>query len=140
MKRLIRMIGTPSSWAFDPPLKDKDFPATPLSDLPAKENKLSFFEIEEEDVNALNDVLIGLASNKDSPLHEIIYIALPITEIKKYRFQVEPEEGKTPYVAANKLHVNIVRLTANDLVRLAKLIYKSKDNFGMKPRQEVTDL
>lgn len=140
MSYLLRKY-TINRWIIkDPFSEDTRFPADPLWDLRTTDNKLSVYFIDDKESN-LDKVILALASAPDKKSRDDIlaYVLLDPKELKKMKFVIEESKGKTRIQKANESHRNIVGLTAERLIELAKIIYqKTKDESSMGLRNKQT--
>lgn len=117
------MLNKPTRWSFIPPDSDENFPAEPLGDVATKNNTLSFYEVDETK-DSTNDVIVGMTTNREY-IDKIDYVKIPVKEFRDVKLQIEKNHGITPCEKANALHVDAVKVKANQLLKLAKIIYYS---------------
>lgn len=133
MSYLLRQL-TFSKWVnLKIPPDDKDFPADPITDLKTTFNNLSLYLVidKKRDVDI---VVTGLASNKNE-IKKLPYVLIKVEDVRREGFDIkEHVKGKTPYDEANLLHRELVDLTIDGLLRLAKLIHKSYQNTFAEPK------
>ena len=97
-------------------------PADPLSDLNTKDNKLSVWHIEDDKSN-LEQVVTALAVNRDqvSNLDCALFDQHPLSGIN---VRIEETKGNTKDKRANIWHRELVELTAEKLLELARSIMR----------------
>lgn len=127
MVSVLRKIDKGDRWAYSYPKKEEDFPADPLGDLLTTDNSLSVYFFEDE--ASLKIIELALASNRDY-IKPLEYLILKLDELRKMGFEFKEYNGDTKIEAANNLHRNIVNLTADKLIILAKSMLKGMVNEG----------
>lgn len=104
-----------------PWLKSNELHADPLGDLRTTDNALSVWLIHDDKSN-LEQVIIALAVNRqqiDKFEYGLFDQAIPL----KLDIPMLTSDGKTPIPDANRWHRDLVQLTADKLVDLAKAIF-----------------
>lgn len=104
------------------PREDNNFPADPLADLNTTSNTLSVYYVEQENRD-IKIAIAGIATTK--PIENFGYALVKLSDVKLEGFNIIEKSGTTPSKEANQLHREIINLTAEKLVRLAKLIHRS---------------
>lgn len=141
MSYLLRKY-TIDKWIIkDPFSEDTRFPADPLGDLKTTDNKLSVYFIDDKGSN-LDEVILALASAPEKKyLDDILaYVLLDPVELERMKFVIKESKGKTRIHKVNESHRDIVGLTAERLIELAKIIYKRTKNgssMGLRNKQTI---
>ena len=104
------------------PKEDNNFPADPLADLNTTSNVLSVYYIDQENRD-INIVIAGIAITK--PIENFGYALVKLSDVRPDGFEIIENPGTTPSKETNQLHREIINLTAEKLVKLAKLIHRS---------------
>lgn len=142
MSVIIRQVS--SKRRFDKPrpsdnwIKRGEVPADAVTDLKTTFNKLSIFEVENQE-ESVNRVITALAANRNS-IQKFDYILLEKRKFmdvqRQYGFNVKETLGKTPDEQVNDWHQNLVELTDQRIVEFAKaLVYNGKKY--RKPKKEI---
>ena len=97
------------------------FPADPLADLAPKDNRLSVYLIEPNDDRQLERVLAALAATRQS-LNLIDFTLFDESLLKDLHLAYVQKPGSTFDPVVNGLHWEIVHLTAEDLVAMARAL------------------
>lgn len=118
MAHIIRKIAG-VRWTYTYPEREEDFPADPLGDLVTEKDTLSVFLVDDINTN-LEDIELALAINRKF-LKPLEYTVLKLEDLEEKGFSLDEEVGKTKIETANNAHRNIVKLTADKLVVLAKI-------------------
>jgi hypothetical protein len=123
MAKLLRKIRK-SRWyknELPPWLPQGSLQADPLSDLNTQDNSLSLWQIQANNSN-LTDIVLALATTLQS-ISNIDCAIFDSSLISEINCKIEQKEGRTCYQEASKWHCDVVELTADKLLQLAKLIY-----------------
>ncbi|MGH7146627.1 MAG: hypothetical protein ACREIJ_01830 [Nitrospiraceae bacterium] len=115
-------INPPPSW-----LLQNEIPAQPLADVvPRPDENLSLWRIDDHRSN-LNRVAAAIASGREK-LDKLDYALFSIAIIDQLGLTVVQSSGNTPDVDVNSnWHWEIIELTANKAVLLAKELYASAE-------------
>jgi hypothetical protein len=113
-------------------LQGDDIPADPLGDLRTQSNKLSVWQVE-DDQPLLMQVAMAMTTMSGNVSH-FHYALIDQVAFKKINIKVEDAPGNSHYKQANTLHYNLIELSASDLVQLARVIYDSKMGFIPKDK------
>ncbi|MEK7577531.1 MAG: hypothetical protein AAB492_02840 [Patescibacteria group bacterium] len=116
------------------PKNDGDIPADPVTDLKTNKNSLSFYKVDDKNIDT---ALTGLASKKPE-LQSLAFVLIKERDFKK--FTLKPCPGDTPCQKANQLHVEIENLTVTSLVELVKIIGSNKAFITTKPKPVIQAL
>jgi len=96
-----------------------DIPADPVTDLETHENNLSIYVIQ-DDKSELDRCLSALAAQR-AHLHKLDYILFDISLIDSLHLEIDDKEkGTLLDQEVNLLHRNIIKLSANKLIKLSK--------------------
>ncbi|MFC6802230.1 hypothetical protein ACFQDE_11335 [Deinococcus caeni] len=107
-----------------------------LIDLQSKTGKISFWKCDSDE--NIEHAVIALAVSGDS-LDKIDYSIIEEAEVTKLGIHIENVIGKTPFISANRLHVDLSGLTVTAIHNLALTMHRTGQN-KRKTRREVVDL
>lgn len=142
MPFLLRVINNKNRWRLDDPdcslswLSPGDIPADTLRELYTDGNKLSVFEVGENDKELIERVVVGFAATRPG-VDKIEWVIFKREILNDLRCEVMQESGATPDEAANKLHLDVVKLSGTKLVDLAKAIFYNLSAAERWTRDEV---
>ena len=114
--------------------QDSKFPADLVTDLQTANNTLSVYLIDKD--TDIEKSIIAIASKKF--LKEFTFALIKLSDVEK-DFTIKPTTSKSPFEEADSLHYDFLRLTANDLIKLAMLIHNKAEK-DTKTEPEVRDL
>ncbi len=97
--------------------------ADALGDLETNSNALSIWRIE-ADLSNLRRVITALAAMGDN-VSNVDYALLDEGRFRSMGLNTRPQPGETPDHDANHWHIDLVELTADNLLQFAKLIQSS---------------
>lgn len=100
-----------------------DVAADPLTDLTTSNNSLSIYVIN-DDKSDLNRCLSALAAQRNH-LQKLDYILFDFSIIQQLGLHLDDKKGTLPDQEINKLHHNIVELSAYRLIKLTKAIMEN---------------
>lgn len=104
-------------------LEKNDIAADAVTDLETRENDLSIFVIN-DDLSQLDRCLSALAANR-MRLKPLDYILFDTRVIDQLQLETNDLEGNLRDKEVNKLHRNIIKLSANKLIKLSNIIMDS---------------
>lgn len=121
-----------NKWREKEGIPDNDVRSDLLSDCNTMDEKLSFWEIEDDRQN-LNDVVMGIALSGDNvPTLDYLIIEKDIFElfVREIGLSLDRSAGKTPVTSINSYHIDVTSLTGLRLVQLCNFLLKrvSKSN------------
>lgn len=120
MPIILRKIRKPK-WYDVPWLSPGDTIADALGDLKTEDNKLSVWVIEDDESN-LPLVATALVAHVFEHVQHFDYALLELSAIEQQGWRMEANTGKTPCDAANKYHRDIVQLSAQDVMQIARIV------------------
>ncbi len=100
-------------------LPDGGLQADALGDLQTTGNELSVYRVENE--MDRDRVIVALAANRDN-LANLDYAVFDDAGLVSIGVAISQQDGQTPDLAVNRLHYNLVNLTAENLVQIAQAI------------------
>ena len=103
-----------------PGLEIDDIAADPITDLNTRENELSIYLIQDE-LTELDRCLSALAAERMN-LQDLDYILFDKDIIDQLLLEINNVEGNLKDHEINKLHRNIIKLSAKKLISLSKKI------------------
>ena len=103
-------------------LRASDFPADPVTDLKTMDNCLSVYEIADDQSN-LERVITAIAGTREY-LGHVDYMLFDAGLISEAEIEIQATDGGTPDEEVNRQHQDLIQLTSDKLVSLAKTIYK----------------
>ncbi len=109
--------------------------ADPLADLATSDNTLSVYLIESDKSN-LERVVTALAANCNK-VSNLDFALLDLGVFSKLEIKVECAAGQTPDEQVNKWHRDLVELSAQKLIELAKAILSSAGKKRLSKRSLV---
>ena len=118
------------SWTSDCP--EPHWQGDSLNDLSTTKNSLSVYQVDSDEM--LCHVIAGLAASSDN-LSNFDYAIIEGELLEAMNLCVTPTDGTTPHIEANRLHHNIVDLTADGILNLVHSI--SVDDVRRVPRPKV---
>ena len=122
MAKLLRKVDKRHRWfkaAAQAHLDAGDVPADPLGDLRTTGNKLSVYQVDEDESN-IERIARALACGREH-LAEVGYVLFDLSVLAKASIELDRNDGKTLDSAVNQCHADLVDLTGNKLVALARL-------------------
>jgi hypothetical protein len=123
MSKLLRKVRQ-NRWYKDeaaPLLARGDVPADPLGDLNTSQNKLSVYQVDEDLAN-VERIARALALSCHH-VDNVCYITFDSSLLTEASIEFDhTDEGGTYDHAVNKCHVDLINLSGNKLVKLARLI------------------
>jgi hypothetical protein len=125
-KTYIRFIYDQLSWIEwkHPWLNDGEIPANNLNDFRPKNNDISIYEFENEQQLTQIAAAYGVQRQK---IDNLDYVCFSPDALKSVNLVLKQENGKTPDQEVNKLHINLIHLSAEKIVILAhKLLENGK--------------
>jgi hypothetical protein len=136
MPKLLRKVDKQYRWYkadAQAHLDAGDVPADPLADLRTTENKLSVFQVAEDDSN-IERIARALACGRQK-LDDVGYVLFDASVLAKASIELDPIEGKTDDSVINQCHADLINLTGNKLVALARLmLLEGESNTILKKR------
>ena len=131
MTLIIRKLDT-KKWSPVSPdwLQLGDIEADPLGDLSTFDNALSVFVVEQE--SAVERVIAALIARQNSP-RNVGYVLIDPRTLEELGFKIEEKQGTTPDDEVNEWHRNIIELSGNALVLLARTIRDECELKAMLP-------
>jgi len=123
MAKLLRKIDKHRHWFktdAQVQLDAGDVPADPLGDLRTSGNKLSVFQVDEDRSN-IERIARALACGRER-LDDVGYVLFDASVLEKASIELNLIDGKTLDSAVNKCHADLINLTGNKLVTLARHI------------------
>jgi hypothetical protein len=123
MAKLLRKVDKQRRWYkadAQAHLDAGDVPADPLGDLRTSENKLSVYQVAEDDSN-IERIARALACSRQY-LDDVGYVLFDVSVLEKASIELDPNDGTTVDSVVNRCHADLVDLTGNKLVALARLI------------------
>jgi hypothetical protein len=123
-----------------PWLRDGELQADPIGDLATSRGNLSVWCMEDSESN-LDRIITALAANCDS-LAALDYILFSDEILSRLGIEIERSEATTPDEGVNRWHRDLVRLSAQKLVKLATAIVDNMDNLEPKrvPKNHIRRL
>ena len=109
-----------------------DWQGDALTDLSTMRNALSVYQADSDEM--LHQVIAGFAANRDR-LANVDYAVIEGQLLDAMNLQVVSSDGETPHRGANRLHHDIVNLTADNVLRLVRSI--SADDVQRVPARTV---
>lgn len=107
-------------------LDDDDVPADPMADFAnTNENRLPIWLVDDEKTN-LKQIVVAMAGNREK-LDKLDYVLFPQAYLDAAEIVREVAHGDTPDNEANAWHRDLVKLSANKVVALMKMVWK-RDN------------
>ena len=95
-------------------------------------NSLSVYQADSDEM--LHQVVAGFAANRDN-LANLDYAMIDSQLLDAMNLLVVSSDGETPHTGANRLHYNIVNLTADNVLHLVRSI--SADDVRRVPARTV---
>jgi hypothetical protein len=122
MPKLLRKVKQNRWFKADaaPLLAKGDVPADPLRDLSTTQNALSVFQVDEGDAN-VGRIARALALGGQR-IDDVGYVLFDSALLAEASIDLNPVDGNTDDPVVNKCHVDLVNLSGNKLVALARLI------------------
>src|ERR1700729_1422234 len=122
MPKLLRKVKQNRWFKADaaPLLAKGDVPADPLRDLSTTQNALSVFQVDEGDAN-VGRIARALALGGQR-IDDVGYVLFDSAFLAEASIDLNPVDGNTDDPVVNKCHVDLVNLSGNKLVALARLI------------------
>ena len=144
---LLRKIEDKDRWRYDDPdfhppwisTESGEIPADPLQDLNTKNNQLSVYMLNEVRAELVDRILTALAATRNNS-QKIECLIIPEEIIKYLNLELKRGKGGTPDGFVNELHCDIVQLTANKLVELAKAVIGCKAESDRRTGDQIRDL
>ena len=133
MPRFIRVVRQ-ARWSR-PPWTDghtPDWQGDALTDLSTMRNSLSVYQADSDEM--VHQVIAGFAANRDR-LANVDYAMIESHLLDAMNLQIVSSDGETPHAGANRLHHDIVNLTADNVLRLVRTI--SADDVRRVPARTV---
>ena len=109
-----------------------DWQGDALNDLSTMRNSLSVYQADSDEM--LRQVVAGFAANRDN-LANVDYAMIDGQLLDAMNLLVVSSDGETPHTGANRLHHNIVNLTADNVLHLVHSI--SADDVRRVPARTV---
>lgn len=109
-----------------------DWQGDALNDISTMRNSLSVYQADSDEM--LHQVVAGFAANRDN-LANVDYAMIEGQLLDSMNLLVVSSDGETPHTGANRLHHNIVNLTADNILRLVQSI--SADDVKRVPARTV---
>ncbi len=120
MPLLLRTIAR-SRWYEEPWLEEGKAPASALGDLRPKENKLSFWHVEDDKSN-LHQVVSAIAAGRESPTH-FDYALFDQTLLTKIGVRIKQTAGDSFHKEADEYwHHDTAKLSAENVAQIANII------------------
>lgn len=110
-----------------------DIQADALVDLRTQANKLSVWYIEDDESN-LQEVVVALGANYDK-LDKLDYALVNQEILMEIGIKVLESEGDTRYKNGKQWHRDLIELTAEKILEVAKTIKKEKRIKRVNPKQ-----
>lgn len=111
-----------------------EIPADPIADLQTAENKLSVWHINEDHSN-LQDVIVAIAACRDVAAN-FDYALFDEQVCSELNIEIENTVGNTPNNEVNqKWHRHLVKLSADKLLKLAKVIYEKGETKRIREKE-----
>jgi hypothetical protein len=120
-----------------PWLQQADVPADALGDLRTKDNRLSVWEVADDRSN-LERIVRALAVSSDK-IADTGYVIFDSSPLEAAEIEIAVESGSTPDAGANPWHRDLINLSGNKLVRLAKLMLETGES-GTVLKKRLTQL
>lgn len=124
MAKLLRKVDKQHRWykaSAQAHLDAGEVPADPLGDLRTTENKLSVYQVAEDGSN-IERIARALACGRQRIDDDLGYVLFDVSILAKASIELDQNDGKTFDPVVNKYHADLVDLTGNKLVTLARLI------------------
>jgi hypothetical protein len=139
---LLRKLDRLQAWDLDdrssyPWLRTGEFQADPLSDLNSSNNKISVFEIDEDEAN-LTQVASALAAGRGQ-YDRFDYVLFPDSVVSGLDFRLVATSGNTPDEQVNGYHRNISELSAQRLVELVERIFRNKKRIDTVSERDLIE-
>ena len=127
-------------WEIDafPWIKPNDIQADALTDLQTQSNILSIWKIE-DDLSNLENIITAIAATRLKP-DVVQYIMVDIQTILDAGFTLKETPGDTPFTSMAHYHVDIVELSGQRLVNLARLLQSSPFEKARRTESQVRNL
>jgi len=114
-----------------------DVPADPLGDLRTSDNKLSVYQVDEDRSN-IERIARALACGRQH-LDDVGYVLFDVSVLEKASIDLCLIDGTTHDSAVNKCHADLINLTGNKLVTLARhILLEGESDIILKKR--IVDL
>lgn len=123
MPKLLRKLNSKRRWdKCEPPswLEEGHLKADPLADLNTSGNRLSVYHIEDDQSN-LDQVITALASTRDHA-DKMDFALFDLQLLAGLGIKMESSEGNTLLDGVNACHRDLIELTGERLLALAKTI------------------
>ena len=111
-----------------------DWQGDALTDLSTMRNALSVYQADSDEM--FHQVIAGFAANRDK-LANVDYAVIEGQLLDAMKLQVVSSDGETPHNGANRLHHDIVNLTADNVLGLVRSI--SADDVRRVPARTVKE-
>lgn len=95
--------------------------ADAVTDLKTTQNKLSIFFVEDEDEAKLAVAMVAVTAKETKHFG---YALIPLEVWQALNLETEEENATTPHALVNSWHRNVIKLSSDRLVALAKAIKK----------------
>ncbi len=122
---LLRVVNDQFTWLQKPEdfswLGEGEIPADPLADLRTTDNGLSLYEFYNED--ELVRIIAAFAAKRIN-LDKIDYVYFSSDVLEKANLKSIKSPGDTPDEKVNELHVALIELSAQKVVKLAAILLK----------------
>ena len=124
MARFLRKINRMARWrdgATDQQwLEAGEIPADPVCDFDTRDNCLSVYLVD-SDIRTVEQLAAAFTATRDS-LKDFEYITFDVQDVTDSGIQIAEVDGTTPDVESNRLHRNLVAISAQKLVALTARI------------------
>jgi hypothetical protein len=122
MAKLLRKVKQNRWYRTDaqPLLDIGDVPADPLGDLSTSQNRLSVYQVDGGPAH-IERVARALAVGAQH-LDNVGYVLFEASLLEEASIALDPTDGDTVDSVVNKCHADLINLTGNKLVALARLI------------------